>query len=162
MAGIRVYPNYHNYTLDDAAFSELVSLVAERNLILQIALSMEDPRTQYPLMHVPLVDPKPLPELLKRTPNLRLVLLNGSSHIIQTAEIAQADNVYFDIAMMEGIGGIARLIAETSPSRIVFGSHYPLFYFESALLKVREAGLTEGQANAVREGNARALLGPRA
>jgi len=61
--------------------------------------------------------------------------------------------------MVEGVRGVPPLITETSPSRVVFGSHYPLFYFESALLKVREAGLPEAQAHAVLEGNARTLLG---
>jgi len=60
--------------------------------------------------------------------------------------------------MTEKVGGVAGLIASTSPSRVVFGTHYPFLYFESALLKVQEAGLTADQAHAVLEGNARALL----
>jgi len=60
--------------------------------------------------------------------------------------------------MDEGVGGLERLIAETSPSRVLFGSHYPFFYFESALLKVRSAGLPRDHEMAVYEGNARSLL----
>ncbi len=76
-------------------------------------------------------------------------------------ELRSAGNVYFDIAMNEGVGGLDRLIAATSPARVVFGSHYPFFYFESALLKVREADLTGSQRTALTEGNARRLLGSR-
>jgi hypothetical protein len=75
-----------------------------------------------------------------------------------TPGIAHADNIYFDMAMIEGVGGVARFIAETSPSRVVFGSHYPFFYFESGLLKIWEAGLPDDQTHAVLEGNAQALL----
>jgi uncharacterized protein len=57
--------------------------------------------------------------------------------------------------MNEGIGGLERLVAEISPARVVFGSHYPFFYFESALLKVRSAGLPREQETALFEGNAR-------
>jgi hypothetical protein len=39
----------------------------------------------------------------------------------------------------------------------VFGSHAPLFYFESAALKLKEADLPQDQAAAVREENARRL-----
>lgn len=170
MVGIRLYPNYHGYTLDDPVFAQLLSLAASRNLMVQIALSLEDPRVQFPLMQVPPVNPAPLADLIKGIPNLRLLLLNrgywggprtansptGTGQM--TREIAQADNIYFDIAMVEGVGGVARLIAATSPSRVVFGSHYPFFYFESALLKVWEARLQEDQTKAVLEGNARSLL----
>lgn len=163
MVGIRLYPNYHSYTLADPAFAKLLSMVADRHLVMQIALSMEDPRTQFPLMRVPPVDPTPLSDLIPRVPNLRLELLNagywGGQRTPSVRKIGEAPNVYFDIAMKEGVGGVARLIAETSPSRVVFGSHYPFFYFESALLKIQGAGLPEDQAKAILESNARALLG---
>ncbi len=162
MPGIRLYPNYHGYTLADPAFAKLLATAANRNLIVQIALSMEDIRTQFPLMVVPQVDPAPLVELIPRMPQLRLVLLNAGGWTIDKdpsmVKIRQAKKVYFDIAMNEGIGGLARLVAAASPERVVFGSHYPFFYFESALLKVRSAGLPREQELALYEGNARSLL----
>ena len=164
MPGIRLYPNYHGYTLDDPLFIELASGAAERNLIVQIALSMEDVRTQ--LTMVEPVDPAPLADLLPRLPQLRVVLLNSGGWTDddageKIAKIRKADNAYFDIAMNEGVGGLARLIAATSPKRVVFGSHSPFFYFESAWLKVRSAGLTHEQEAALCEENARALLSSR-
>jgi uncharacterized protein len=162
MPGIRLYPNYHGYALDDPAFTKLLSLAESRNLIVQIALSMEDIRTQFPLMLVYPVDPAPLAELLPKTPHLKLMLLNAGYWARNTKppiqQIRSTDNVYFDIAMDEGVGGLVRLMDATSPSRIVFGSHYPFFYFESALLKVRSAGLPRDQERALYEGNAQALL----
>jgi hypothetical protein len=162
MPGIRLHPNYHGYTLDDSVAAELISLTERRKLLVQISLAMEDDRTQNALMPIPPVDPSPLIDLAKRMPNLRLVLINGgdegnksTAHI---PELGEAGNIYFDIARIEGIGGVARLIAQTSPARVVFGSHYPFFYFESSLLKVREAGLPPDQAQAVLDGTARGLL----
>ncbi len=158
MPGIRLHPNYHGYTLKEGVASELLSMAASRGLLVQIALAVEDERTQYPLMRVPPVDATPLADLAQQIPNLRLVLLNAGRGITRQRRLAQAGNVYFDIAMMEGVGGVARLAAETSMSRVLFGSHYPFYYFDSAALKVREAGLPGDQANRVLEGNARALL----
>jgi uncharacterized protein len=162
MPGIRLYPNYHGYTLADSEFAKLLAMAAERKLVVQIALSMEDPRTQFPLMQVPPVDPAPLAELIMRIPNLQLMLLNARSWVADstpnTQQILKAENVYFDIATNEGVGGLARLIAATSPDRVVFGSHYPFFYFESAVLKVRSAGLPRDQEQALYEANARRLL----
>jgi predicted TIM-barrel fold metal-dependent hydrolase len=166
MAGIRLYPNYHGYTLADPAFARLLPMAADRKLIVQIALSMEDIRTQFPLMLVQPADPSPLANLIPRIPSLRLVLLNAGHWADDDAtaaiqKIRNANNVYFDIAMDEGVGGLARLIAATSQTRVVFGSHYPFFYFESALLKVHSAGLPRDQELAVSEGNARSLLSQR-
>ncbi len=162
MPGIRLHPDYHAYGLDDPAAAELFSLAAKRNLVVQIAYGMEDPRTQFPLMLVPPVDLRPLPNVVRNTPSLRVEVLNwghwGDGRAGNLNEMGKIENIYFDIAMTEKVGGVARLIADTSPSRVVFGSHYPFLYFDSAVLKVREAGLTDEQAHAVLEGNARTLL----
>ena len=54
---------------------------------------------------------------------------------------------------------MANLLKQVPADRVVFGSHAPFFYFESALLKLQESPLSELQATAVRAGNARRLLG---
>jgi predicted TIM-barrel fold metal-dependent hydrolase len=156
MGGIRLYPNYHGYTLADPAFRELLALAAGRGMLVQVVLVMEDTRTQSELARVPNVDPAPLPDALATVPQARVMLLNGH-RVPQAKRLAEA-NVHFDIAMVEGVGGVAKLAAEVSPGRVVFGSHFPFFYLESAALKVKEAGLPEDQTRAIREGNAQALL----
>ena len=162
MPGLRLHPNYHGYTLDDPVAADVLALAENHKLLVEIALGMEDERLQYPLMRIPAVDPAPLLDLAKLLPKLRLVLLNAGYHGVHTTghihELAQTGNIYFDIANSDEIGSVGRLVEQASPSRVVFGSHYPFFYFESSFLKVREAGLPDDQARAVMEGNARMLL----
>src|SRR5437867_332915 len=62
-------------------------------------------------------------------------------------ELAEA-NVLFDIAMVEGVGGVAGLFERIPPAQIAFGSNAPFFYFEAALLKLREAGFGPEQFRA--------------
>jgi predicted TIM-barrel fold metal-dependent hydrolase len=164
MPGIRLHPNYHGYHLDDPVFAELLKSATARRLIVQLALCMEDVRTQPPLMRVPAVDITPLVDVVKSTPGLRLELVNCTSNISKEQYRAAfaAGDVYAEISMVEGIAGVGRLVHEVPLPRVLFGSYYPFFYFESALLKMQESGLDEASKKAVCEDNARRLMGPAA
>ncbi len=160
MPGIRLHPNYHGYRLEDPAFLRLLELAAQRRLIVQLALIMEDERMMHPLLRVEPVDTAPLKDLIQRVPGLRLVLLNvhRTLRAKPLLELIAAGNVSVEIAMLEGVGGVGTLLAQMPGDRVLFGSHAPLFYFESALLKLKESTLTPAQSEAVGHGNARRLL----
>src|SRR4029077_12610520 len=49
MRGIRLYPSYHNYTLQRPEVARLLRLAQERGLIVQLAVRMEDPRVHLPV-----------------------------------------------------------------------------------------------------------------
>jgi predicted TIM-barrel fold metal-dependent hydrolase len=164
MPGIRLHPNYHGYEVTDPVFPELLHVAAANSLIVQLVVCMEDLRTQHPLMRVPPVDLSRLAQVVKSQPSTRLLLLNWwpSLRGERIRALADAGEVYFDVAMLEGIEGVARLVEQIPPERILFGSHSPFFYFEAALLKVQESGLPEGTKTMLFEGNARRILPPKA
>jgi hypothetical protein len=159
MRGLRLHPNYHGYQLDDPAFAKLLTLATERRLVVQIAADMEDERTQCRLAQVPHVDAKPLLALLKNLPGARVVLLNWFRAVpADLVKRLAAAGVCFDIATVEGVGGVAKLIEQVSLNHVVFGSHAPFFYFESAALKVKESAMNDEEMRAVCETNARRCL----
>ena len=160
MPGIRLHPNYHGYPLDDPGFARLLRLATERRMIVQLALVMEDERMMHPLMRVDPVDPAPLVDLVKQTPGLRLVLLNALRTLRgkPLLDLVSAGEVFVEIAMLEGLGGVGNLLAQLPAQRILFGSHAPLFYFESARLKLKESPLSDEQLNAIRHENVQRLL----
>ncbi|NUQ63612.1 MAG: amidohydrolase family protein [Pirellulales bacterium] len=160
MPGIRLHPNYHGYKLDDPLFAELIAAAAERGLLVQLAVRMDDTRVQHPLMPVPDVELKPLAEIVAKWPKLRLVVLNSTRALAMpaAAALSKAGDVSFEIAMWEGVGGIENLIEAVSVERVLFGSHFPLFNLESAVLKLRESVLTDTQLAAITRENARRLL----
>jgi predicted TIM-barrel fold metal-dependent hydrolase len=162
MPGIRLHPNYHGYALDDPAFAELLTLAERRDLIVQLVVRMEDTRTQHPLLQVPDVNVEPLAELVKARPRLRLVVLNGMRSVrgALLAKLIEAGQVYFEIATLEGVGGVAKLLQSMPVERLLFGSHLPLFHLESAVLKLRESDLPTAQADAITHKNANRLLRP--
>jgi predicted TIM-barrel fold metal-dependent hydrolase len=162
MPGIRLHPNYHEYALDAPAFVELLAEAARRGLIVQIALKMEDPRTLHPLVrHLPATDPAPLLGLFGRAPLPRVVLLNALLDLRGEAlkRTLATKGIFVDIAMLEGVTGLERLVAQVGHDRLLFGSHTPLFYAQAAHLKLKESNLTPEQAEAIRQGNARRLGG---
>jgi predicted TIM-barrel fold metal-dependent hydrolase len=160
MPGIRLYPNYHRYRLDDRAFAQLLEKAAKRRLVIQIVVRMEDERTHHPLVQVPAVDLRPLPAVLARVPGARLQILNASFDPRDEALVvlARAGKIHFDFANVEGVGGLAKMLQRVGRERVLFGSHFPLFYPESALLKIRESALKDEEVQAVQHVNARALL----
>jgi uncharacterized protein len=118
MPGVRLYPNYHGYTLDTPAFARLLELAAARVQLLNAFRTLRG---------------KPVLDLAAR-------------------------GMRFEIATLEGVEGIARLLAQIPGDRLCFGSHSPFFYFESAKLKLQESALSEAQIKAISVDNARRLL----
>jgi predicted TIM-barrel fold metal-dependent hydrolase len=91
---------------------------------------------------------------------LRLVLLNAfhGPGDRRLPPLVQAGRVFFDLAKLELIEGLAKLLQRVPVERIVFGSYSPMFYFESTMLKLRESALGESQIRQILEQNARRLV----
>lgn len=162
MPGVRLYPNYHGYALNDPSFPRLLAAAARRGLLVQIALSIEDDRSQNPALTAAPVNVAPLPELLAGLPGARVMLLNASSRILGPgnpllARLGQA-GALFELSTLEGVAGVASLFARLPGLRLAFGSHSPYYYFESALLKLQESALSPAQLAAVSHGHAAAAL----
>jgi hypothetical protein len=159
MPGVRLHPNYHGYKLDDPAFARLMTIAVDRGLIVQIALHMEDERMMHPLMRVEPVNAAPLVDLLPRWSGARIVLLNAMNVLDDDllTRLVSAGDVRVETAMLEGVGGLERLLTTAPLERILFGSHAPFLYFESAMLKLRESALAGTVRAAIGYKNAETL-----
>jgi hypothetical protein len=153
---IRLHPNYHGYTLDDARFLKLLQVATDAKFLVQMVVQMEDQRTQHPLMQVKPVDLKPLSSVLKKVPTARVMVLNANRAMSMTA--LQDCPVWLDFAMLEGVGGIESLLKDWPLEKLVFGSHAPLFYWESSKLKLQESELAEKELAAITHENATRCL----
>lgn len=158
MAGIRIYPGYHDYLLSSPQFERLLSLATQRRLLIQVTLSLEDTRTQHPRWRVEDVDPNPLPALLSRHPNARLMLLNARLIPQAIRVLAECPQVHFDTARVDGTNGVASLVRATSPQRVLLGTHSPFFIPEASLIKLYESDLSDNDLGLVMRSNAMGLL----
>ena len=169
MRGVRLYPAYHGYTLDQPDFARLLAEAAKRGLLVQIVLRLEDERVHQPSIVIAGVDLSPLPGVLKKLPNAKVQLINSAGPLLanKLAALVKETKITFDIAATEGNGGVGRLIEGKNYSyrgaipveRLMFGSHVPYFPCESALLKLFESPLTLEQLEKIMHANARNLIG---
>jgi len=143
MPGLRLHPNYHEYQLSDPEVQKLFAMAAERKLFIQIAMRMEDVRTQHPLVRVADVNFEALPELMKQHPQLQVTILNGMKSLrgANLTRLTKNPNLTIEIAMLEGVGGIEKLMKQVPYQQILFGSYSPFFYLESSLNKLKESDL---------------------
>ena len=119
LPGIRLHPNYHGYQLKDPVFGELLHVAAASGLIVQLVVSMEDIRTQNPLMRVPSVDLSALAQVVKSQPSTRLLRIVAGAQGRADQAAGGCREVYFDLAMWEGIEGVARLVEQLPPERVL-------------------------------------------
>ncbi len=100
------------YRLDDPSFVRLLQMATDRNLVVQLAVRMEDKRTQHPLVVAPPVELAALEAVVRNVPRLRLVLLNAWPHlpVPLMLKLVAAAEVYVEIATLENVGGIANLL----------------------------------------------------
>jgi predicted TIM-barrel fold metal-dependent hydrolase len=171
MPGVRLYPSYHNYTLQSAEVARLFQLAHKRGLIVQLAVRMEDPRVQLAVTRTPSVDVTGLPELLAALPKVKVHLLNafnGTEPLRGQAgrRLIEQTHVIFDFSHVEGQGGLGKLIAGDRDigrpplpvERIAFGSHAPYFPCESAVFKLFESPLARPELEKLMRGNAERFL----
>jgi len=158
MPGIRLHPNYHGYSLDDPRFERLMRLAAKREIVVQLATTMEDGRTQHRMLQVADVDLAPLPDLVKRVPGTRLVVLNHKGTGPEFRQLLKIPGVYFDMSRVNATDGVARVIRTLPTGRIVFGTHAPFLIYESAMIKVDESNLTEDETTSILHRNATRLI----
>lgn len=158
MPGIRLHPGYHNYTLDEPIVAAVFEEAARRELLVQIVPWMQDERHHTPLMPVPTPETNPLAGWASEYPELTLMILNGFRLGDDLGPLTDAGNVLFDFAKLDVITPLDGYLDNVPTERIVFGSYSPMFYFESATLKLQESRLTDAQIGAITRENARRVL----
>ncbi len=140
MPGVRIYPNYHGYSLADPRFADLLRRTAAAKCLVQLTVAMEDTRTQNKLVQIADVNLSPLPELMSQIPAARVQLLNYRPQPAILKLFANTPGIYFDVARIEGTDGVPQLVRELPPGRVLYGSHAPFLIPEAALIRVHESG----------------------
>ena len=158
MPAVRLHPNYHGYDLKDPRVAELARVASHAGILIQIAVEMEDPRTQHRLVRAEQVDVVPLVEWLHRIEGVRVQLLGHRLRGKRLEELGQVPGVYFDTARVDGTDGVAKLVDAVGADRILYGSHSPLLISEAALIRVYESMLDDQVTLSIMKNNAESVI----
>jgi predicted TIM-barrel fold metal-dependent hydrolase len=167
MCGLRVFPSYHGYALEDESCAELMEVAAERGLPVAIPLRMEDRRQQHWMDTAPDLTPKAVGELVGRFPAVRFMILNGIGTATDWATL-QGARAIVDISRLTNLrmrpgphdSSIPGLIAALGVEKLAFGTGIPIKYPEPAFLKVEILDATREIKERIYWQNAAEMLGP--
>ena len=156
LAGFRLHPTYHGYTLDSPDALDLAVWLADAGHPLFVALYVDEERFQHPAIRVPDVPIAEIVRLIRQAPGTTIVLNSLKvEHALSLLEAGlHLDWVYLDINAMDMPFDGLRLLAEThGVDRLVFGSQMPFLYPEAALMVVEHSGLSPVEIEAILERN---------
>ncbi len=164
VAGLRLYPNYHNYTLRDSACAELVDAATGRGLVLCVPMRVTDTRQSSWLFRVPEVSKADAAGLVKRFPNARFVLLNGAGYTSCT--LGQASNglpanYWIGISRLSAVmqDETRTLMDNLGSDRLLFATGMPMKSPEPPVVKLQVLHATKQEKARLAWRNAKALLG---
>lgn len=138
MKGIRVFPGYHDYGIDDPNLIELTKMARDHGLPIILTMRIVDVR-QRSWMDLPtewaLKDYLPL---LKAVPDAKYVITNLATGLALTPEeeaLIKSSNVLFDTSGRH-ITHFANTFNRFGKERFAFGTHFPVLDYYTGLLRI--------------------------
>lgn len=153
--GVRIYPGYHDYKLDNKYLDELCNLLLENKLPLFISMRMDDERANY-LMHPENINISDLSRFLARHPENTFVLLSiRVGEVLSIKEIINSrKNVFLDTSgLKDWLFVIEKTTKDVNHHRIVYGSNHPLYCLKSTFLLIEKAEIEDAVKRDILENN---------
>lgn len=160
MKGIRVYPNYHGYSVDSKKFELLLKKAGKLSLPVGIYCRLFDERLHPSFSRVEAVDLSSFKNKKRIFSYTSIIIYNCSlADLLSIKQILKKfRNIYVEISHLEGTGVIKKLIDEIGIEQILFGTYAPYFYGESSFLKIKESELSEREKRMIFSENAARLI----
>lgn len=141
VAGVRILPGFHGYTLHAPELEALCEILEEEKLPLFLTMRMEDMRVEY-LMQSQEIYVWELAGFLERHTGFPVLLCNTRTRELSWVSrvIESQNNVFTDVSgFKEGLFNMERLHEAGYTDYMVYGSTSPLFCMKSSLLLVETA-----------------------
>lgn len=174
---VHIMPPYHLYDLDDPRVQTFAHRLAEEKVMLAVHLRAEDIRNRNPIYEPKEVSFSDAVALARRHPGLNVLvcglarpaeaneflpdgyvreMLAGRVGLEHKADVP--DNLLVELSFLELNESFKAALQLFRPEQILLGTHAPIFYPRSAVMKVTGSGLDETYQQAALKGNAERLL----
>ncbi|EDY81090.1 Amidohydrolase family [Verrucomicrobiia bacterium DG1235] len=154
---VKLYPNFHNFSLNSTRCRELTQYLSESGIRLIINIRMVDERHQYHGLKIKGVSTKQLLTYANRFPDFKF-LCTGlfRPEILELAE--KCPNLLTDLSFADWHDLINGLLETVSPDRLFFGSHTPLMVTKANTYKLEVADIPKATKRKIASGNAKAFF----
>lgn len=145
VAGVRILPSFHGYTLQDEGLERLCAVLSEYKIPLFLTLRMEDERVVYMLQpqDIPVWD---ISMFISNHQEFPILLCNVRSWELSwlSSTFQSYEHVFADCCgLKNGLFGIDEIKNETFINRLVYGSLSPLFCIKSTMLLIEKANINK-------------------
>lgn len=164
MIGVRMYPKYHDYTLNDPQCIELVKTARDRGLPVGISLRMVDARQRSWMDIENEWELKDIIPLVKEVPDARYMILNVANSMKLTDEEVndvKKANMVLDTSG-RSLTNLGEMLEKFGKDKFAFGTHTPILDYLTGLLRIealREKEADDSTKDLLKFGNARNILG---
>lgn len=173
MAGIRIYPLYHQYKMTDEKCIELVKAARDLNMPISIPLRMTDLRERSWLDVDSALSYDDVASLVREVPDAKYIVLDARITDDQprttkeSIKILQAADILFDTVRGAGVpvkgpnGESLRYLTDTfGPKKLAFGTETPFIDYCSPFIRVAVFDeVDEATKEMIWSGNAARMLG---
>lgn len=163
--GLNIYPNYHNYKLNDRYFLELTEEAQKYKLPVALTCAFEDPRQRHWTDNISNIQDWEIIKAINSSPNTAFIVHN-SDNPLRIAEFLKntagkaLNNFLFDNAFVFGppSDNIEQFIKKIGAEHLILGTNTPFRYTNNSLLKIQALEINAKAKNMIFSGNLLKLL----
>jgi len=164
MAGMRLFPAYHQYDLTDSSSLEMIAAATEMGLPIALPMRVVDVRQRHWMDRERNLTVSEMEAVVSACPKTSFIMLNALGLESSPMFAGNRDGgrqVMTDISRMTAVMGnnIGALIDNYGAGSVVFGTGIPFNYARPALLKLEVLRAEPEVKEAIAHGNLERLLG---
>lgn len=154
--GVRIYPGYHHYCLNDSCMERLHRVLARYALPLLVSIRLEDERLNY-LAAPRKITVDELCELPDRMPDIRI--LYTALQTYEALELADTfrkkKNLFLETSWFKSpVHPFEEILTQIPSDQVLYGSGYPLNCLQSTLTALEYSAVSQEDRNKILSENA--------